>query len=99
MAALSYCAKDNHVFLTIFIACQCKVQRVVARKWHPSLLCAGKYYAWATKCPHTYGNETPVWWQCHVDVMICVHGLEFMCHSYGVYLCYTCSGVNKFYKE
>ena len=60
MAVLSYCAKDNHVFLTIFIAYQCKVHRVVARKLHPSLPCAGKNYAWATKCPEVPYSETPV---------------------------------------
>ena len=51
---------DNHVFLTIFTAYQCKVHRVVARKVHPSLLGVGKNYAWATKFPHAYCAETPV---------------------------------------
>ena len=55
-------AVDNHVFLTIFTAYQCKVHRVVARKVHPSLLGVGKNYAWATKCPHAYCAETPI---CH----------------------------------
>ena len=48
------------MFLTIFTAYQCKVHRVVARKVHPSLLGVGKNYAWATKCPHAYCAETPV---------------------------------------
>ena len=48
------------MFLTIFIAYQCKVHRVVARQLHPSLPCAGKNYAWATKCPEVPYIETPV---------------------------------------
>lgn len=60
MAALSRYAKDNHVFLTIFIACQCKVHRVVARNVHSTLLCVGKNYAWATKFPEVPYIETPV---------------------------------------
>ena len=47
-------------FLMIFIAYQCKIHRVVARKLHASLLCVGRNYAWATKCPYVYGNETLV---------------------------------------
>ena len=44
MAALSYCAVANHVFITIFTAYRCKVYRVVARKVHPSLLRVGKNF-------------------------------------------------------
>ena len=60
MSTLSSCAIESHVFLTIFMEHRCKVQGVVARKLHSSLLRAGKNYAWATKCPRTYCNETPV---------------------------------------
>ena len=56
MAALSCCVVDNHVFITIFTAYQCKVHRVVAKKVHPSLLRVGKNYAWATKAPFTRSN-------------------------------------------
>ena len=52
--------KGQPLFLTIFIAYQCKVHRVVARKLHPSLPCAGKNYAWANKCPEMPYNKTPV---------------------------------------
>ena len=61
MAALSCCVVDNHVFITIFTAYQCKVHRVVAKKVHPSLLRVGKNYAWATKFPHAYCAVTPVY--------------------------------------
>ena len=60
MAALSCCAVDSHVLLTIFTAYQCKVHRVVARKVHPSFLRVGKNYAWVTKFPHGYCAVTPV---------------------------------------
>ena len=62
MAAVSSCAVDSHVFLMIFTAFQSKVHRVVARNVHSTLLCVGKNYAWATKCPEVPYIETPV---CH----------------------------------
>ena len=61
MVALSCYAVDSHVFLTVFTAYQCKVHRVVVRCAHSWLLCVGKNYAWATKCPEVPYTETPVY--------------------------------------
>ena len=60
MAALSCYAVDNHMFLTIFKAYQCKVHGVVARKVHPSLLRAekivrGRLRAWKCYTLNTRG--------------------------------------------
>ena len=76
MVALSHCAVANHVFLTIFTAYQCKVHRVVARIVHPSLLRVGKNYAWATKLPLAYGNETPVIYREFIYSHIYIQGVS-----------------------